>query len=68
MKKGQAELKTQGIEIEWACPGRCSTEGGYNIQVKKVPVGITAQQAQERFLTYLQRRVDGPWSFEVDLP
>jgi hypothetical protein len=68
MKKGQAELKRQGIAIEWSCPGRCGTEGGYNIQVSKMPAGITVQEAQDRFTKFLQRRVEGPWTFEVDLP
>ncbi len=70
MKKGQAELKKQGIEIEWSCPNpnRCGTEGGYNIQITKMPAGITIQQAQARFEEFLQRRIEGPWTFQVDLP
>ncbi len=68
MKKGQAELRKQGIEIDWSCPGRCGTEGGYNIQVKQMPAGITVPEALERFAMFLQRRVEGPWTFEIDLP
>jgi hypothetical protein len=68
MKTGQAELKKQGIEIDWSCPGRCGTEGGYNIRVTKAPAGMTVPEALARFDKYLQRRVEGPWTFEINLP
>lgn len=66
VKKAQAELSAQGIEIDYVTfAGNGGGGGGPNI--KKKPDGMTDQEVLRRFYAALDYYHPGPWTFTIKI-
>lgn len=66
VKRALKILRTQGIDMDWMT-FTGSGGGGGGPSFKKLPEGMTEQEAYHRFIVALGYTRPGPWNFTVEL-
>jgi hypothetical protein len=66
VKKAQEKLRAQGIEMDWMTFSGNGGGGGGPVY-KKLPPGMTEQEAYQRFIEALGYIYQGPWTFTIKI-